>query len=45
MSRRGGSEKAGLALDGIRSSACVNARDGRRFDEAIYSLPRHEPRP
>jgi RimJ/RimL family protein N-acetyltransferase len=34
--------KAGFSLDGIRRSACVNARDGRRFDEAIYSLLRSE---
>lgn len=35
-------EKAGFTLEGVRRSACVNARDGRRFDEAIYSLLRHE---
>jgi RimJ/RimL family protein N-acetyltransferase len=35
-------KKAGFTLDGIRRSARVNARDGRRFDEAIYSLLRHE---
>ena len=35
-------EKAGFTLEGIRRSACVNARDGQRFDEAIYSLLRHE---
>lgn len=34
--------KAGFTLEGIRRSACVNARDGRRSDEAIYSLLRHE---
>ncbi len=35
-------EKAGFTLDGIRRSARVNARDGQRFDEAIYSLLRDE---
>jgi RimJ/RimL family protein N-acetyltransferase len=35
-------EKAGFALDGVRRSARRNARDGRRTDEAIYSLLRGE---
>ena len=35
-------EKARFKLDGIRRSACVNARDRRRFDEAIYLLLRGE---
>jgi hypothetical protein len=32
----------GTVEAGYRRSVCVNARDGQRFDEAIYSLLRSE---